>query len=106
MTATQYKKRFAACLLGCLMTICFFFLVGKVWGEAKKLSSRNASDTLMLLMELATEGGGKYGGCYTKAQKSHAEMVQEYVGHINEKHIVIPIVIRTRLSQGYIPKRK
>lgn len=73
----------------CLMVLSSVLLVGaKTSREAKTLTLRNATDSLMALAELATEGGGRY----TEAQKSHTELVQSYVDHMNSRYV--PILLR------------
>lgn len=93
MTFDAKKKSIIIRASVCFMVLCSVLLAGaRASREAKTLSLRHASDTLMPLAELFTEGGGRFGGCHTKAQESHAEMVLRYVEHMNSRHV--PFLVR------------
>ena len=105
MTFDANKKRIIIRAFACFMVLYSILLVGaRASREAKTLTLRNASDTLMPLAELATEDGGRFGGCHTKAQASHAEMLLKYVDHMNSRHL--PLLIRLLpFSKDRIVKR-
>lgn len=100
MNSITHKGSIIISVLVCLVIICFLFLVGKVSGEAKKLTLRNASDCLMPLIELATESGGNYGGNHVEAMKSHAEMIQKYVDHMNKRNRDLSFPLRLTPFSG------
>jgi hypothetical protein len=50
----------------------------------------------MPLIELATESGGNYGGSYTEAMKSHAEMIQKYVDQMKNRNRDLDFLLRFR----------
>ena len=60
MNSITHKGRTTILVLVSLVIICVLFLGNKVSGEVKKLNLRNATDSLMLLIELATESGDDY----------------------------------------------
>ena len=86
MNSITHKGSIIISVLVCLVIVCFLFLVGKISGEAKTLNLQNATDCLMPLVELATEAGGNYGGSHIEAMKSHADMLQKYVDHMNKRN--------------------
>jgi len=106
MITIPNEKKIAVCLLSCLVTIGVFFQASKVWAEAEKLNARNASDSLMLLMELATEAGGSHGGCFTKAQKSHAYMIRKYVNHMEDRYVSLFLQLPQFPGKSVIKKLK
>lgn len=88
MTFTTHKKRIIILVSVCLMILCSLLLIGaKTAEKAKTLNLRNATDSLMPLVELATESGGKYGGNHIRAMDSHADMIHKYVYHMNERQL-------------------
>ena len=97
MNSIAHRASIIITLLVCLVIICSIVLVGQVSGEVKKLTLRDASDSLMPLIELATESGGKYGGDHIKAMESHADMIQKYVDHMNERNRELSFLFRLPL---------
>lgn len=93
MTFDPNRKSIIIWASVCFMVLCCVLLMGaRVSRESKALTLRNATDSLMPLAELYTEGGGRYGGRHTEAQKSHAKMIQRYVDHMNSRHV--PVLLR------------
>jgi len=88
MAFTTSKKRIIIYISVWLIILCSFLFMGaKAYRQATMLNLRNAADSLMPLVELATESGGNYGGNYIEAKKSHAEMIKKYVDHMNERNV-------------------
>jgi hypothetical protein len=66
------------------MIICLLFLANKVSGEANRLALRNASDTLILLVELATEAGPEYEeakGMFVNLLGTYSNQMEGREGH-------------------------
>lgn len=79
---TTHKKGIEIYVLVCLTVLCSYLFVGaKVWRQAKTLNSRNAADSLMLLVELEDECGGDY----IQAKAAHAEILHKYVRHMESR---------------------
>jgi len=55
----------------------------KAWRQTNALNLRNATDSLMPLIELKSESRDNY----PKAKADHAEMLRQYVGHMNSRHL-------------------
>lgn len=83
MNSITHKGSTITSVLVCLVIICVLFLGNKVFGEAKKLNLRNATDSLMLLIELATEAGDDYAN----AKTVHAKLLRDYVGHMEQRDL-------------------
>lgn len=86
---TKYNKKIIFWILICLTLLLSSLIMGnKAWRHVETLASRNAAYSLMPLVtlaELGAEDGGHYGGSYTTAQKSYAEMFQLYVDHTKNR---------------------
>lgn len=84
MNPTPPKKKITIQILFCfLLILCFVYLCHRVSASANKLASRNASDTLILLVELATESGDKY----IQAKTLFAELLQAYAKHMEQREL-------------------
>jgi len=84
MTTLQLNKRMTIqILLFCLLILCFFYLCSEVSTAASRLSSRDASDTLILLVELATESGDNY----IAAKSIFADLLMDYAGHMKRREL-------------------
>lgn len=67
----------------CFMVLCFTSsMEAKDLREEDVLNLRNATDSLILLTELATESSGDY----VQAKADHIEMLSEYVKHMENRH--------------------
>lgn len=60
---------------------CFLLLGAKVWRRAEVLNLRNASDSLILLIEFKTEPGMDY----IQAKADYAEMLHKYIRHMESR---------------------
>lgn len=83
MNSIRDKGRIIISVLVCLVIICGLFLGNKVFGEAKKLNLHNATDSLMLLMELATESGDDY----VQAKSDFLKILRDYTNHIEKRDL-------------------
>lgn len=84
MNPNPPKKKITIQILFCfLLILCFFYVCSKVWATSKNLASRNASDTLILLVELATESGDDY----SQAKILFVEQLQVYAEHMKQREL-------------------
>lgn len=107
MNPTPPKKKITIQILFCfLLILCFFYVCSKVWATSNNLASRNASDTLMLLVELATESGDNY----IKAKEDFAEMLLSYSNHMKQRELhwllKIPLLLRKNAAKELERVRK
>ena len=70
-----------------LVVVSSWVLVSKVVSQENAMVLRNANDSLVPFVELATESGGTDGCGYRKAQKSHAKMIQQYVAYMKMRDV-------------------
>jgi len=84
MDFTAHKKRIVIYLSVWLVILSSFLFMGaKAYRQADQLILCNATDTLMALIEIKAEAGGNY----IKAKADHVEMLRQYVGHMDSRHL-------------------
>lgn len=82
MAFTTHKKGIVIWLLVCLTILCCVFLMGaKASAVANRLALRNATDSLILLVELATEAGPDYN----EAKALFAELLRTYSNQMERR---------------------
>jgi Asp-tRNA(Asn)/Glu-tRNA(Gln) amidotransferase C subunit len=93
---TKNNKKIIFWILICLMLLLSALIMSdKALKKWETFVSRNEAYSLMPLVtlaELCTEQGGQYGGSYTIAQISYADMFQTYVDHT--KNIDKPFLLK------------
>ena len=83
MEFTPRKKKIFYVSVWVVILGSFLFMVAKAWGEAKTLNLRNATDSLMPLIELRKESGGHYD----KAKADHVDMLNRYVRNMESREL-------------------
>lgn len=90
-------------IMVCLLVICFVLFIkardlkglGSSSKELNALNSRNATDSLILLTELATESSGDY----VRAKADHIEMLRKYVKHMRNRHKPWVFVLKNDITE-------
>ncbi len=98
--STSHKKDLALLLtIWLVISGCVLSLFLKAWDQARTLKLHNATDSLMLLAELANESGMDY----IQAKAAYAEMLHKYVRLMESRH-PFPLLMVPPLSKNNIVK--
>jgi hypothetical protein len=87
MSSSPNRKITLVVACAFLVVVSSWVLVSKVVSQENAMVLRNANDSLVPFVELATESGGTDGRGFRKAQKSHAKMIQQYVAYMKMRDV-------------------
>lgn len=83
MDFTSHKKKIIILVLVGVVVLCCAFLRNTASVSANRLASRNAADTLILLVELATESGPNYN----ESKVFFADVLLDYADHMERRDL-------------------